>query len=171
MTAPRPVRLLVCGNGDRGDDGAALAAVSGLLATLPPHLLAVLEVRRCEQLDLEDLIDLPSSTACVVADAVVGVAPGQVVTMPLAELAALDGGAGPVARSSHVLPIGHLVAIAQLMREQPVEGSFVGIGAKSFEFGRPLSRDVRAGLPAYRAVVASALMTAAAAHPLAIAPA
>ena len=40
VTAPRPVRLLVCGNADRGDDGAALAAVAGLLSGLPPHLLA-----------------------------------------------------------------------------------------------------------------------------------
>ena len=55
--ATAPVRLLVCGNADRGDDGAPLAAVATLLPSLPPHLLADLDVRRCEQLELEDLID------------------------------------------------------------------------------------------------------------------
>lgn len=68
MNAARPVRLLVCGNADRGDDGAALSAVAGLLAGLPPHLLGVIEVRRCEQLQLEDLLELPDGAACVITD-------------------------------------------------------------------------------------------------------
>ena len=72
MNGVRSVRLLVCGSADRGDDGAALSAVAGLLSGLPPHLLTVLEVRRCEQLQLEDLLDLPESTACVITDAVIG---------------------------------------------------------------------------------------------------
>ncbi len=162
MTDARPVRLLVCGNADRGDDGAALAAVAGLLSGLPPHLLAVLEVRRCEQLDLEDLIDLPQGTACVITDAVVGLAPGEVVTIELAELPERDAAAGPVPRSSHVLPIGQLVAIAGIMREHPLDGSFVGIGGRSFAFGRGIGRPVRAAMPAFRAAIESALIDAAA---------
>ena len=162
MTTPRSVRLLVCGNAERGDDGAALAAVATLLAGLPPHLLAVLEVRRCEQLDLDDLLDLPATVACVITDAVVGLAPGEVVTIPLADLPARDGAAGPVPRSSHVLPIGQLVAIAEVMREHPLEGSFVGIGGRSFGFGRGIGRPVRAALPAYRSAIESALIEAAA---------
>ena len=162
MTAARPVRLLVCGNGDRGDDGAALAAVAGLLSGLPPHLLAVLEVRRCEQLELEDLIDLPGGAACVIADAVVGLAAGEIVSIPLADLPDRDAAAGPVPRSSHVLPIGQLVAIAAIMREHPLDGSFVGIGGRSFAFGRGLCRPVRAALPAFRAAIESALIDAAA---------
>ena len=80
MTPPRTVRLLVCGNAERGDDGAALAAVAGLLPGLPPHLLAVLEVRRCEQLELEDLLDLPDATTCVIVDTAVGLPVGTVIT-------------------------------------------------------------------------------------------
>ncbi len=162
MTAPRSVRLLVCGNAERGDDGAALAAVATMLAGLPPHLLAVLEVRRCEQLDLDDLIDLPTTTACVITDTVVGLAPGEVVTIALTDLPGRDAEASPVPRSSHVLPIGQLVAIAEIMRDDPLHGSFVGIGGHSFGFGRGIGRPVRAALPAYRAAIESALIDATA---------
>ena len=133
-----------------------------LLPGLPPHLLAVLEVRRCEQLDLEDLLDLPADTACVIADAVVGLAPGEVVTIPLADLPERDAAAGPVPRSSHILPIGQVIAIAEIMRDDPLHGSFVGIGGRSFGFGRGIGRPVRAALPAYRAAIESALVDAAA---------
>lgn len=162
MNPTRAVRLLVCGSADRGDDGAALSAVAGLLSGLPPHLLSVMEVRRCEQLDLEDLLDLPNTAACVITDAVVGLAPGDVVSIPLAELSQRDAAAGPVPRSSHVLPIGQLVAIAEIMRDHPLEGRFVGIGGRSFGFGRGIGRPVRAALPAYRSAIESALIDAAA---------
>lgn len=162
MTPARPVRLLVCGSADRGDDGAALSAVAGLLSGLPPHLLTVLEVKRCEQLELEDLLDLPEGTACVITDAVIGLPVGQIVTIPLAELPERDAAAAPIPRSSHVLPIGQLVAIAQLMRDAPLAGSFVGIGGRSFGFGRALGRPVRAALPAFRGAIEAALIDAAA---------
>lgn len=162
MTPARPVRLLVCGSADRGDDGAALSAVAGLLSGLPPHLLTVLEVKRCEQLELEDLLDLPEGTACVITDAVIGLPVGQIVTIPLAELPERDAAAAPIPRSSHVLPIGQLVAIAQVMRDAPLAGSFVGIGGRSFGFGRALGRPVRAALPAFRGAIEAALINAAA---------
>jgi hydrogenase maturation protease len=162
MHAPRPVRLLVCGNAERGDDGAALAAVAGLLGGLPPNLLAILDVRRCEALDLEDLVDLPDGVACVIVDAAVGLLPGAVVTIPLRELPERDAAIGPVPRSSHVLPIGQLVAIAAVRRGYPVDGSFVGIGGRSFGFGRRIGSSVRAALPAFRASIELALIDAAA---------
>jgi len=162
VTAPRPIRLLVCGNAERGDDGAALVAVAGLLPGLPPHLLAILEVRRCEQLELEDLLDVPEATACVIVDTAIGVPVGTVVTIPLCELPARDAAACPSPRSSHVLPIGQLVAIAQILRERPLEGSFVGLGGRSFGFGRALGRPVRAALPSFRSAIETALIQAAA---------
>jgi len=162
MSEPRTVRLLVCGNAERGDDGAALAAVAGLLPGLPPHLLAVLEVRRCEQLELEDLLDLPDSTACVIVDTAVGLPVGTVVTIPLCEIPDRDAAAGPNLRSSHVLPLGQLVAIAQILREHSMDGTFVGLGGRSFGFGRALGRPVRAALPAFRAEIEAALIQAAA---------
>jgi hydrogenase maturation protease len=161
LTAPTPVRLLVCGNPHRGDDGASLTAVAGLLADLPPHLLAALDVRHCEQLDIDELVDLPGSTACVVVDTVVGVTPGEIVELSLAELPDRDAEAAPVARSTHVLPLGQVVAIAGILRDRAVDGRFVGIGGGSFEFGHPIDRRVRAALPAYRAAIAAALVAAA----------
>lgn len=162
VTEPRPVRLLVCGNPHRGDDGASLMAVAGLLVRLPPRLLASLDVRHCEQLDIDDLVDLPASTACVVVDTVLGIDSGRIVTMPLAELQEADAAAAPVARSTHVLPLGQVVAIAGILRDAPIEGRFVGIGGGSFEFGHPIDRRIVAGLAAYRTAITEALMTAAA---------
>ena len=162
MTCARTVRLLVCGNAERGDDGAALAAVAGLLPGLPPHLLAVLEVRRCEQLELEHLLELPDRTACVIVDTAVGIPVGTVVTISLGDLPDRDAAAGPSPHSSHVLPIGQLVAIATILREHPVEGAFVGLGGRSFGFGRALGRPVRASLPAFRTAIEAALIEAAA---------
>lgn len=162
VNPPRPVRLLVCGDAERGDDGAALAAVAGLLGGLPPNLLAVLDVRRCETLDLDDLVDLPDGVACVIVDAAVGLLPGAVVTVPLRELSERDTKTGPVPRSSHALPIGQMVAIAAATRGHPVDGSFVGIGGRSFGFGRQIGGSVRAALPAFRASIELALIDAAA---------
>jgi len=159
--AARPIRLLVCGNVDRGDDGAALAAVTGLLAGLPAHLLADLEVRQTEQLQLEDLIELPDDMACVIVDAAIGVQPGVVVTIALTDVPARDARTGPVARSSHILPIGQVVAMAEIMRGRPLDGSLVAIGADSFGFGPGLGQAVRDALPAFQAAIEVALIAAA----------
>lgn len=158
---PRRIRLLVCGSADRGDDGAALSAVAGLLSGLPPNLLALLDVRRCEQLRLADLLEVPTSTACLIADTVTGVQVGEILAMPLAALP--HGATAPVviARSTHEVPIGELVATAQEMREASLVGSFVGIGGRSFGFGRTLGRVVRSRLPAYRSAIETALIDAA----------
>lgn len=161
MTEPRPIRLLVCGNAERGDDGAALAAVTGLLPGLPAHLLADLEVRPCESLQLEDLLELPDDTACVVVDAALGLTPGAVVTIALTDVPARDARTGPVARSSHILPIGQVVAMAEIMRGRRLDGSLVAIGGASFGFGPGLGRPVREGLPAFRAAIEAALIEAA----------
>ena len=161
MVVTRPIRLLVCGNVERGDDGAALAAVTRLLPALPPHLLAGLDVRACEQLELEDLLELPVDTACVIVDAALGVVPGATVTLRLSEVPDRDARTGPVARSSHVLPIGQVVAMAQVMRGRPIDGSLVAIGGDSFGFGPGLGQAVRDGLPAFQTSIEAALIDAA----------
>lgn len=158
MSPPRPVRLLVCGTADRGDDGAALSAVAGLLPGLPNHLLSALDVRRCEQLQIEDLLDLPDETGCVIVDAVVGVGTGEVVTLPLEAFPEVDRRAGVTPRSSHTLPMGQLIELAAILRGRPVRGAFVGIGGRSFGYGRGLGRTVRAALPAYRAAIEAELI-------------
>ena len=101
MTLAAPtIRVLVCGSADRGDDGAALYAVAHILPRLAPALRQRVEVRRCEQLDAADLIDVAEGEACLVLDTVVGVEPGSVVRIPLDELSRLEDAAP---RSSHAI--------------------------------------------------------------------
>ena len=142
MTQPRAVRLLVCGNADRGDDGAALAAVAGLLPGLAPHLLGVIDVRRCEMLDVEHLVDVPPAMACVIVDTAVGIPVGSVVTIPLMELPDRDGASGPTPRSSHTLPIGQVVALAAILRDRAARGHFRGARRPHLRL-RALARQAR----------------------------
>jgi len=143
--SPRSLRLLVCGNADRGDDGAALRAVAHFLPRMDPAVLERLEVRRCQQLDAIDLIDVPAAEAVVILDTVVGVPPGRIVTVPLDELATHCGQIAP--RSSHALPIDQVLGLAASVRGSLPVGVFVGIGGKWFGFGELLSRAVREAIP------------------------
>lgn len=141
----RCLRVLVCGTADRGDDGAALKAVAHLLPRLEPAVQQRIEVRRCPQLDALDLIDVPEGEAVMILDTVVGVPAGQIVTLPLAELAERAGTVAP--RSSHALPIDQVLGIAAAVRGSLPAGAFVGIGGKWFGFGELLSRAVREAIP------------------------
>jgi hydrogenase maturation protease len=157
MTLPPPcVRLLICGNADRGDDGAAIAAIAPPRPALPPRLLERLEVRRCGHLRLEDLVDVPATEAAVVVDAAVGIPPGHVVILPLTAIA--GDPSVPTPRSTHELPIDQVIGLAALCRDGGVpSGSFVGIGGRRFGYGRPLSRSVRLNIDAYKEAIESEL--------------
>ena len=50
----------------------------------------------------------------------------------------------------------------RVMRGDPLEGSFVAVGGRSFGFGPGLGRPVRAALPAFRTAIEAALIGAAA---------
>jgi hydrogenase maturation protease len=154
--APPSVRLLVCGNADRGDDGAALSAMATLLPTLPSALLERLEVRRCGHLRVEDLLDVPPGEIAVVVDAAVGIPPGHVVTLPIRSIIGDPLAATP--RSSHELPIEQVLGLANELRPGGLpDGTFVGIGGRRFGYGRPLSRSVRLNMPAFQAAIAAEL--------------
>ena len=62
MTAvPTPgIRLVVCGNTDRGDDGLALLAATSLVPALRAAVRAAVDVRRRAELRVEDLLDRES---------------------------------------------------------------------------------------------------------------
>ena len=147
IAAPPRVRLLVCGASDRGDDGAALVAAATLLPALSEANRALVDVRRCGQLDVDDLIGTPDGMAGLIIDAAIGVAPGTIVTVPFERLVAGDGAVGP--RSSHALPVSQVLGLADALGHLP-PGTFVGIGGRRFGFGQGLSRVVRAAMPAYR---------------------
>jgi hydrogenase maturation protease len=130
--------------------------VATLLPSLPTALLERLEVRRCGQLRVEDLLDVPAGEVAVVVDAAVGISPGRVVTMPLRLITA--DGIAPTPRSSHELPIDQVLSLAAALRPGGLpDGSFVGIGGRRFGYGRPLSRSVRLNMPAFQAAIATEL--------------
>lgn len=150
LLPPPTVRLVVCGNADRGDDGVALAAAATLLPALPSTIAPKLEVRRCPDLRTEDLIDLPEGMQALIIDAVLGLSPGEVVRMPLGQLAARPAF---TPRSSHQLPIDLVVGLAGVIRKRPVPGVFIGLSGHRFGYGTPLSRAARAALPAFRQAI------------------
>jgi hydrogenase maturation protease len=138
--------VLVCGDRSRGDDGAAHAAIDRLVARLP----RAVEVRRVGQLDPADLVAALRHGSCLVVDAVRGVGPGAIVGMPLAQV----GSSGPSSASSHALPIGTVVALAEALGGDIARGRFLGIGGERFELGERLSGPVRRSLDRYAAAIA-----------------
>jgi hydrogenase maturation protease len=156
MKARPPVRLLVCGNADRADDGAAMRAVGALVARHHYRLGRDIAVQRCGELDVLHLLDVPTGQAIVIVDAAVGVAPGEVVTASLEEL--IDYPDGPAPYSSHALPINQLLGVANVLADKPLRGLFVGIGGTDFGFGERLSAAVASGLPNFIAAIDGAVV-------------
>jgi hydrogenase maturation protease len=144
--------VFACGDPLRGDDSVAPLAVR----ELPPDVLARADVKLVGALEPEYLRDLPAGVRAVIVDAVVGPAPGEIVTMDLAEMS--GRAAAVVTLSSHQLPLDKVVAIAQLLRDEPVEGRFVGVGIESVSIGGELSEAVTAALPALRDAVVRAVL-------------
>lgn len=156
MTArPPELRVLVCGTADRGDDGAALAAISQVLPTLSDAIRSRIEVRRCPMLDVTDLLAIGPGESCVVVDTVVGVEPGRIVSVSLDDLAHRPAGVAP--RSSHALAVDDALLIAEAVRGTLPAGTFVGIGGKWFGYGQRYSRAVRTGMPAFVATIELAI--------------
>ncbi|HLB43857.1 MAG TPA: hydrogenase maturation protease [Candidatus Limnocylindrales bacterium] len=157
MTTPAPtlVRLLVCGNVDRCDDGAAIWAAHELLADATAEYGLELDVHQCGQLDVVQVLDLGSGVPLVIIDCATGVDAGEVVTLPLDDLLAHPRGPSP--HSSHALPIDQVLGVARQLSEAPIDGLFVGVGGADFGFGRTFSTPVRKALPAFIAAITAAI--------------
>jgi hydrogenase maturation protease len=166
----RPVRVLVLGDRSRGDDAVAYAAVHEALADLDAEARQRIDVRETGQLDPADLVEVPDGGAALVVDAVVGVPAGEVVRIPLAEIRSVAM-TSVVPRSSHVLPLDQLVALAGALRGCDPPGILVGIGAQRFGFGEPISPAVAASIPALATAVRDELQRLIAAVDPAVDPA
>lgn len=95
-------------------------------------------------------MDLRPGERCLIVDAVSGVSPGEVVVLPLSAMTAQP----PFTpRSSHQLPLDLVIGLAGALRETPIDGAFVGLGGYRWGYGTPLSRSVRAALPAFREAI------------------
>jgi hydrogenase maturation protease len=141
--------VLVCGDRHRQDDAAALVAADRLSETLPADVV----VKRVGQLGADDLVTATSAGRCLVIDAVCGIGPGALVSMPLSELAV----GGPASASSHALPIPTAIALAEALGADMARGTFVGIGGAMFGLGEGLSPHVAAALDEFVAEIADVL--------------
>lgn len=159
MIAATPtVRILVCGNADRCDDGAAIWAISHLLPGMSSIDVPGLQVVKCGQLNVEDLVE---GGPTLIVDTAVGIAPGRVVTLDFDQLLAHPKQIAP--HSSHALPIDQVIGVARQLSDGPVDGLFVGIGASDLGYGQRLSRPVREQMGEFVVAIHKALMRLASA--------
>jgi len=133
--------LFACGHPDRGDDSVGPRAVE----RLAPDTREVVDIRIVGALGPELLVELPTDVAILIVDAVVGVEPGHIVDIGLADLGLLSERV--VATSTHQLPLDQVVGLAGLIREHPLEGRFLGMGIDDVSPGAGLSPAVLASLP------------------------
>lgn len=145
------VEVLVCGDPDRGDDGASHAA----LAELAPDLPSDVTVRLVGQLDIDDLLAIPAGAGAVVVDTVTGVDPGWVIEIPFVGFVGRESGIR--ARSSDALSRPETVPVASMIRGRPLVGVLVAIGGSSFGPGDALSWPVATGLCSFRVAIADAI--------------
>ena len=141
--------VLVCGDRHRRDDAAALCAADLLGQVIPDDVV----VRRVGQLGADDLVAASSAGRCVVIDAVRGIAPGTVVSMPLVDLETR----GPASASSHALPLPTVIALADALGADMDGGTFVGIGGEAFDLGEGLTPRVEEALDTFVAAIARTL--------------
>ncbi len=152
---PVVLRILVCGEPARRDDSVGPMAVDAVLASLAADLRSRLDVRRCGGPDPIDLLDQPAGQPCLIVDAVVGIPPGEVITVPLE---ALDSAArGLIPASTHTVPLPDALALAAAVRGHPVTGLFVGLGGARFGLGEPPGTAVIAAMPRFKAAIREAI--------------
>jgi hydrogenase maturation protease len=156
---PRRVVVLACGQALRGDDAVAARAVEAL----PSDARRRADVRPVGALGPDDLVALEPDAPVVVVDAVAGVEPGRVVSLALDELGLRS--VASLVCSTHQLPIDRVIGLANLLRDVPVRGRFVGLGIDAVLPGAPLSAPVAAALPRFRAAIAEAVEALASESP------
>jgi hydrogenase maturation protease len=152
---PGTLRILVCGEPARGDDSVGPMAVDAVLASLAADLRPMLDVRRCGGPDPIDLLDQPAGQPCLIVDAVVGIPPGEIITVPLETLGSVADGLIPA--STHTVPLPDALTLAAAVRGHPVSGLFVGLGGARFGLGEPPSPDVVGAMPRFEAAIREAI--------------
>jgi hydrogenase maturation protease len=141
-----PVVVFCCGEPLRGDDGVSVEAAAQLAGSLP----AGVTVQVVGALSPSELLALPPGSAVVIADAVTGVPPGELVVLDLADLDALSHVRNPV--SSHRMPLDRVIGLAGALGRSP-RGTFVGVGVQRVGAGAPMTDAVAAAVPALAAAI------------------
>jgi hydrogenase maturation protease len=160
--APTPgkprVVVFACGDPLRADD-----AVGPLVArSLPAHIRALADIHIVGALEPEDLTRLPAHVRVVVIDGVTGPPAGALVEIELFDLGSRSRRVSTT--SSHQLPLDGVLALAQVLRDEPLEGSFIGVGLGSVAIGEDLGPEVRAALPRVRDAVVCTVQALSGGH-------
>jgi hydrogenase maturation protease len=155
------VTVLVCGDTMRGDDGLGIRAAAGI----PAATTALAEIREIGQLSPDDLLD--ATGPVIVVDAVYGPSPGELVDMPLVDLAGSAQHA--LSPSTHALPLPTAVALCIQLRGEAPQGRFLGLAGADFGIGAGVSASVAEALP--QLTTAIERWIGALAHPAALATA
>lgn len=127
----RELVVFACGDPAHADsESIAIAACTGL----PPEVLEQIDLKLTGPMRPEYLRDLAPDTYVLIADTVAG-HPGEMVEVPLLEL---SGREEPLVVSSTTdPPLDEVVAMAQLLRSEPLQGRFVGLGVDDVDLRRP----------------------------------
>ena len=115
-----------------------------VMPRLRDKLPADVTMRAVGQLDVDDLLSIPSGAGVVIVDAATGLDPGAIVDLALNGLIGRADGVHP--RSSHALTLPEVVGLAEMLRGRPLCGRIVAIGGAHFGLGSSFSRPVNAAL-------------------------
>ena len=138
--AVKPLLVVAWGNRSRGDDAAGPLFLDALRRALGPQVLARVDLLEEHQLQPELALDLVGRQRVLLADA----DPDAPAPFALhAVQAARDG-----SLRSHALSPAALLAVYRDLHGQPPPVTLLGLHARAFGLGRPLSAEAAAALPA-----------------------
>ena len=123
--------LFACGDPAHAEhESVAIAAAT----TLPPQILERVDLKLVGPMRPEYLRDLTPGTYVVIADTLPGT-PEAIVEIALLDLV---GREQPFATSStHEQPLDEVLAMAQLLRDEPLVGHFVGLRTDAADLTAP----------------------------------
>jgi Ni,Fe-hydrogenase maturation factor len=132
LTAQRAdIVIFACGDPAHGEhDSVAIAACT----SLPAEVLERIDLKLVGPMRPEYLRDLAPGTHVVIVDTVPGT-PGQI---ELTHFDDLVGREAPLeASSSTIQPLDEVIAMAQLVRSEPIRGRFLGLGVEAVDLSAP----------------------------------
>lgn len=123
--------VFACGDPAHGDhDSIAIAACKGL----PADVLERIDLKLTGPMRPEYLRDLSDGSFVIIADTVPGAA-GEVTAVHFIDLV---GREAPLeASSSTIQPLDEVIAMAQLVRSEPLSGRFLGLGVDVVDLSAP----------------------------------
>jgi Ni,Fe-hydrogenase maturation factor len=123
--------VFACGSPAHADhDSIAIAACKGL----PADVLERIDLKITGAMRPEYLRDLAADTCAIIADTVTG-KPGEIMETPFIEL--LGRELPLLVSSTPDQPLDEVVAMAELLRDKPLRGRFIGLGVESVDLTAP----------------------------------